>query len=138
MEFSAKVIADFLQGEVEGNPEVVVNNVSKIEEAKEGTLAFLANPKYTKYIYTTEASIVLVNKDFVPEKDVKCTLIRVDNAYESFAKLLELAAQNMPVKIGISDMAHISDSADIGEGVYIAPFVFIGENVTLGGDPEYI
>jgi len=131
MEFTAKAIAEFLTGEVVGNPEVKVNNVAKIEEAKNGTLAFLANPKYTKYIYTTEASIVLVNKDFEPENNISATLIKVDNAYESFAKLLELAEQAKPVKQGISSLAFIEKSAKIGDGVYIAPFVYIGENAVL-------
>ncbi len=131
MEFTAKAIAEFLNGEVVGNPEVKVNNVAKIEEAKNGTLAFLANPKYTKYIYTTEASIILINKDFVPEDTISATLIKVENAYESFAKLLELAEQAKPVKQGISSLAYIEESAKIGDGVYIAPFVYIGENAVI-------
>ncbi len=131
MEFTAKSIAEFLNGEIVGNPEVKVNNVAKIEEAKQGTLAFLANPKYTKYLYTTNASIVLINKDFELEKSVSTTLIKVDNAYESFAKLLELAEQAKPVKQGISSLAFIDESAKIGDGVYIAPFVYIGENVVV-------
>ncbi len=131
MEFTAKAIAEFLNGEIVGNTEVKVNNVAKIEEAKAGTLAFLANPKYTKYIYTTDASIVLVNKDFEPEDKISATLIKVDNAYESFAKLLELAEQAKPVKQGISSLAFIEKSAKIGDGVYIAPFVYIGENAVV-------
>ena len=131
MEFTAKAIAEFLQGEVVGDADVKVNNVAKIEEATPGTLAFLANPKYNKYLYTTEASIVLINKDMELEKDVSATLIKVENAYESFAKLLELAEQAKPVKQGISELAYIEDSAKIGDGVYIAPFVYIGENVTV-------
>lgn len=131
MEFTAKAIAEFLQGEVVGDPEVKVNNVAKIEEAAPGTLAFLANPKYNKYLYTTEASIVLINKDMDLEKEVSATLIKVENAYESFAKLLELAEQAKPVKQGISELAYIEESAKIGDGVYIAPFVYIGENVTI-------
>lgn len=131
MEFTAKAIAEFLKGEVVGNPEVKVSNVAKIEEATPGTLAFLANPKYNKYLYTTEASIVLINKDMELEKDVNTTLIKVENAYESFAKLLELAEQAKPVKQGISELAFIEKSATIGEGVYIAPFVYVGENVTI-------
>jgi UDP-3-O-[3-hydroxymyristoyl] glucosamine N-acyltransferase len=131
MEFTAKAIAEFLKGEVVGNPEIKVNNVAKIEEAENGTLAFLANPKYTKYLYTTNASIVLINKDFELENSVSATLIKVDNAYESFAKLLELAEQARPVKQGISSLAFIDDSAKIGDGVYIAPFVYIGENAVI-------
>ncbi len=131
MEFTAKAIAEFLQGEVVGNPEVKVNNVAKIEEATPGTLAFLSNPKYNKYLYTTEASIVLINLDMELEKEVSTTLIKVENAYESFAKLLELAEQARPVKQGISELAFIEKSAKIGDGVYIAPFVYIGENVVI-------
>lgn len=132
MEFTAKAIAEFLNGEVIGNPEVKVNNVAKIEEAKPGTLAFLANPKYNKYLYTTEASIVLINKSLELENEVSVTLIKVENAYESFAKLLELAEQARPVKQGISPLAFIDESAKIGDGVYIAPFVYIGENAVIG------
>jgi len=131
MEFTAQAIAEFLKGEVVGNPEVKVNNVAKIEEAESGTLAFLANPKYAKYLYTTNASIVLINKDYVLEQDVSATLIKVDNAYECFAKLLELAEQSRPVKQGVSSLAFIEESAKIGDGVYIAPFVYIGENVVI-------
>ena len=90
MEFSAKIIAQYLNGQVEGDENVTVSSVSKIESGKKGTLTFLSNLKYTQYIYDTEASIVLVNKDFKPEKPVKPTLIRVDNAYECLAKLLQL------------------------------------------------
>lgn len=131
MEFTAQAIAEFLKGRVEGNPEVKVNNVAKIEEATPGTLAFLANPKYAKYLYTTQASIVLINNDYELEKDVNVTLIRVENAYESFAKLLELAEQARPVKQGISPLAYIDENAKIGDGVYIAPFVYIGENAVI-------
>ncbi|MCB2197024.1 MAG: UDP-3-O-(3-hydroxymyristoyl)glucosamine N-acyltransferase [Bacteroidetes bacterium] len=134
MEFTAKTIAEFLQGEVIGNPDTKVNNVAKIEEATPGTLAFLANPKYNKYLYTTEASIVLINKEFEIENEVSATLIKVENAYESFAKLLELAEQARPVKQGISDLAFIEESAKIGDGVYIAPFVYVGENVVIEND----
>ncbi len=131
MEFTAKAIAEFLQGEVVGDPEVKVNNVAKIEEASPGTLAFLSNPKYNKYLYTTEASIVLINLDMELEKEVSATLIKVENAYESFAKLLELAEQARPIKQGVSELAFIEKSATIGDGAYIAPFVYIGENVVI-------
>jgi len=134
MEFTAKTIADFLQGEIIGNPDVTVNNVAKIEEAQPGTLAFLANPKYNKYLYTTNASIVLINKDFNVEKEVNATLIKVANAYESFAHLLQLSEQAKPVKNGVSSMAFIDESAKIGKNVYIAPFVYLGENVIVEDD----
>ena len=90
MEFKAKDIAALLKGVVEGDGEVMVNNVSKIEEGKPNTLAFLANPKYEHYIYTTAASVVLVNHDFSPVQQVPCTLIRVPSAYEAIASLLQM------------------------------------------------
>lgn len=90
MEFTASAIAGFLKGEIEGNPEVKVNTIAKIEEGHEGALSFLANPKYEHYIYSTDSSIVLVNKSFVPSGGIRATLIRVENAYESFASLLRL------------------------------------------------
>ena len=107
MKFKAKIIAEFLKGQVEGNPEAEVSDISKIEEGKPGTLAFLANMKYEKYIYETQASIVLVNKDFKPDTPIKATLIRVENAYESFASLLELYQQSKPRKTGIHNLASI-------------------------------
>jgi len=131
MEFTAKIIAQFLNGEIEGNPDVSVNNVSGIENGKEGTIAFLANPKYAKYLYTTKASIVLINKDFNVVKKVNCTLIRVEDSYQSLASLLELYEQQRPVKKGIHKMAVIEKSATIGKNVYIGPFVYIGENAVV-------
>ncbi len=132
MEFTAQQIADFIQGVVEGNPSERVNNFSKIEEGQPGTLSFLSNPKYSQYIYDSNASIILVNKDFVPEREVKATLIRVDNAYESLALLLSVVEQAKPQKTGVSSLAEISESAVIGENAYIAPFVYIAEGVRIG------
>ena len=132
MEFTAQQIAEYIHGVVEGNPLVKVSNFSKIEEGKFGTLSFLSNPKYNHYIYESEASIILVNKDFIPEKSVKATLIRVENAYESLAVLLTLVEQTKKRKIGVSPLAYISPSAQIDENIYIEPFVFIGENVKIG------
>ena len=100
MEFTAATIAGFLKGEIEGNPDVKVNTVAKIEEGHEGALSFLANPKYEHYIYTTRSSVVLVNKDFVPSAKINATLIRVPNAYEAFASLLSLVEQSRPKKMG--------------------------------------
>jgi UDP-3-O-[3-hydroxymyristoyl] glucosamine N-acyltransferase len=130
MEFTARKIAELLNGTVEGNTEVSVNYVSKIEDGKPGTISFLANPKYKAYIYDTRASIVLVNKDFEAEKEISCTLIRVDNAYMAFAKLLEIYQKIRGDKKGISEKASIAESASIGEDNYIGDFSFIGDNVT--------
>lgn len=132
MEFSAQQIADFLKGKVFGNPDVKVNNISKIEEGKPGTLTFLSNPKYTPYIYTTEASIVLVNNDFEPEAEVKATLIKVENSYNALASLLNLVEQSKPQKKGIDSLAFVSSSAKLGDFAYVGAFAFIGENVTVG------
>jgi UDP-3-O-[3-hydroxymyristoyl] glucosamine N-acyltransferase len=132
MEFTASVIAGFLKGEIEGNPEVKVNTIAKIEEGREGALSFLANPKYEHYIYTTNSSIVLVNKSFVPTGEIKATLIRVDNAYESFASLLRLVDQARPRKKGIHPTAIIEPSATVGSEVYIGPYAYIGENCHIG------
>lgn len=137
MKFTAQQIAEALAGVVDGNPEVEVNNLSKIEEGKPGTLSFLANPKYTSYIYDTKASIVIVNKDFKPEKDISATLIRVDDAYGSFAALLEMYQQTKGKRSGISPSSSISESASIGKNVYIGDFVSIGEN-TIIGDNSFI
>ncbi len=132
MKFTAQQIADLLHGEVEGNPEITVSNISKIEEGKEGTLSFLANPKYTKYIYSTNASILIINKDFKPENKIKSTLIRVDDAYKAFASLLEFYEQmTKETKVGVSEKSHIEDSAVLGENIYIGPFVYIGKNVKI-------
>ncbi len=131
MIFTAQQIAEALNGTVDGNPETEVSNLSKIEEGKEGTLTFLANPKYTPYIYETQASIVIVNEDFVPEKEIKATLIRVKNAYTAFAQLLELYKSTKERKAGISDKAYIAESAIIGKNVYIGEFVSVGEHTDI-------
>ena len=132
MNFKAKVIAEFLKGEIIGNPEVEVNTVSKIEDGKPGTIAFFANLKYEKYVYETEASILLVNKDFNPDKKVKPTLIKVDNAYEAFASLLELYQQSKPQKTGIRPLSSIHESASIGKNVYIGDYTVIDEGAKIG------
>ncbi|HBX52898.1 MAG: UDP-3-O-(3-hydroxymyristoyl)glucosamine N-acyltransferase [Bacteroidetes bacterium RIFOXYA12_FULL_35_11] len=134
MEFTAKAIATFLKGNVEGNPEAVVTTVSKIEEGKPGSLCFLANPQYTHFIYTTEATIVLVNNNFKAEKPVAATLIRVENAYEAFASLLELYNQSLPQPKGIDKMTFIDESAIIGENIYLGAFAYIGKNVKIGNN----
>ena len=132
MEFSAQQIADFLEGEIEGDASVKVSNFSKIEEGKPGTLSFLSNPKYTQYIYDSQASIILVNKTFIADREVNATLIRVIDSYASLARLLSLVDQMKPRKTGISSQTAISDTAIIGENAYIAPFVYIGEQVKIG------
>ena len=132
MEFSANQIAEILKGKVEGDPDIRISYVSKIEEGKKGTLSFLANPKYAQYIYDTEASIVLVNDDFKAERPVKPTLIRVENAYTSFAKLLEVYNQIKLNKSGISEKAHVPASAKIGRNVYIGEFAVIGDGAVIG------
>ncbi|HKJ44078.1 MAG TPA: UDP-3-O-(3-hydroxymyristoyl)glucosamine N-acyltransferase, partial [Sunxiuqinia sp.] len=132
MEFKAQNIADFLGGTVEGDENVSVNNVSKIEDGKPGTLAFLANPKYERYIYQTNASIVLVNKDFKPEQEVKATLIRVENAYEAFASLLDLYEQSKMMKSGIEQPSFIDETAKVGEEIYFGAFAYLGKNSVVG------
>ena len=132
MKFTAKQIAAFIQGEIVGNENAEVYTFAKIEEGTPGALSFLSNPKYTEYIYTTQSSIVLVNKDFEAQGEISATLIKVNNAYESLAKLMMLYESMKPKKQGISSLASIAPSAKIGENVYIAPFVVIGENCEIG------
>ncbi len=134
MEFSAKQIAQIIDGIVEGDENILVSNLSKIEEGTIGTLSFLANPAYSNYIYSTNASIVIVNKSFVLENPVKssCTLIRVENAYESFAKLLELYNQINTEKEGVEQPSFVSSNAKIGENCYVGAFAYIGQNVSIG------
>lgn len=132
MKFTAQQIAEYLKGTVEGDPHVSVHDFSKIEEGKSGTLSFLSNPKYTNYIYDCRADIVLVNHDFKPKKPVSPTLIRVDNAYESLAKLMNLVESSQVRKSGISSLANIDASAKIGDEAFIAPFVQIGAQVNIG------
>jgi UDP-3-O-[3-hydroxymyristoyl] glucosamine N-acyltransferase len=134
MEFSAQQIAGILNGTVEGDENATVNNLSKIEEGKPKTLSFLANPQYTPYIYETEATIVIVNKDLKLEKPVKssCTLIRVDNAYEAFAKLLELYNQFKSNKVGVEQPSFVGNNSTYGESCYIGAFAYVGHNVKIG------
>lgn len=134
MEFTAFEIAAFLGGEVVGNPTVKVNSVSKIEEGKPGTLSFLANPKYAHFIYDTDSSVVLVNKAFIPEKEIKATLIKVDDPYLAISKLLDLYVQSIPQKSGIENPNFISASAQLGEEIYVGAFAYLGENVKIGNN----
>lgn len=132
MKFTAEQIAGVLEGEIVGNPLVEVNKLAKIEEGKEGSLTFLANPKYTNYIYSTEASITIVNKSFVPDQELKTTLIKVEDAYQSFTKLLEYYNQVKLMKSGIEQPSVISEGSTYGEELYLGSFSYIGKNVTIG------
>lgn len=134
MNFTAAVIAEFLKGTIEGDPQTSIHDVSKIEEGRTGTLSFLANPKYEKYIYDSKSSIIIVNEDFKPKKELESTLIRVKNAYESFAALLHLYEQSKPKKSGISKMASISESASLGSNLYIGDFTVVSDHVSIGDD----
>lgn len=134
MEFTAQTIATFLQGEVEGNPEAKVYDVSKIEEGKPGTLCFFSNPKYEKYLYTTEASIIIINRNFALAQPIKPTLIRVEDAYKAFASLLELYSSMVPQKTGIEQPSSIAPSAKLGENIYVGAFSYIADNVKIGNN----
>ena len=133
MEFSAEQIAGILNGDIQGNPNVVVNDLSKIEEGKTGTLSFLSNPKYEEYIYKTESSICIVNKTFEQQKELPktLTLVKVDDAYACFAKLLEMYNQLYQKESGIEDPSFISKEATIGKNCHIGAFCYISKNVTL-------
>ena len=132
MQFTARQIADFIGGRVEGNEQATVSTFAKIEEAAEGAITFLSNPKYTSYIYQTKASIVLVNDDLELEHAVEPTLIRVANAYECVAKLMQMYAASLPKKTGIDPLAFVSPTAQVGQDVYIGPFTYVGDGVTIG------
>lgn len=133
MQFTAQQIANYIGGQVDGDPNAAVSTFAKIEEAGPGALTFLANPKYTHFIYDTKASIVLVNNNFEAEQPVSATLIRVADPYGSLAKLLELASTAMrPVMTGIEQPCHISEGVEVPEGCYVGAFAYIGHGVKLG------
>lgn len=132
MKFTAEQIAGILEGTVVGNPQVEVSKLSKIEEGTEGSLTFLANPKYKPYINTTKASVTIVNSDFEAEGNLTTTLIKVDDAYKAFTKLLEYYNQIKLNKTGIEQPSHISESAVKGDNIYIGAFTYVGDNVVLG------
>ena len=134
MEFSANDIATLLNGEVEGDGMVKVSDISKIDQSQPNTLTFLSNPAYTKYIYTTNASIVIVNKDFKAETKLSCTLIRVDNAYSALAKLLDFYVKSKPQKVGIEQPSFVSSSAMLGNQLYIGAFAYIGDHAQIGNN----
>ena len=132
MKFTAQQIADILDGDVTGNPDIEVSTLSKIEEGTKGSLTFLANPKYTPYIYNTQASITIVNKTFLPEKPITTTLIKVDDAYMAFSKILEYYNAIKLNKEGIETPSFIADSSTHGDKLYLGAFAYVGENVKIG------
>ncbi|QJB33925.1 UDP-3-O-(3-hydroxymyristoyl)glucosamine N-acyltransferase [Chitinophaga oryzae] len=134
MQFSALQLATMLDGKLEGNPDVKVSNIAKIEEAGEGMLSFIANPKYEEFIYTTKASILIVNESLVIERPIHSTLIRVKDAYSSFALLLEKYRYLTGNKSGIQQPSHIPQSVKMGQNVFVGAFAYLGENVVLGNN----
>jgi UDP-3-O-[3-hydroxymyristoyl] glucosamine N-acyltransferase len=132
VKFTAQQIAGILEGDVVGNPNEEVSKLSKIEEGFKGSLTFLSNPKYTPFIYSTKASITIVNKTFVPESDIKTTMIKVEDAYLAFSKILEYYNSVKLTKLGIEQPSFISESSRYGDNVYIGAFSYIGEHVTMG------
>ena len=132
MEFTAEQIANVIGGRVEGNKDAKVHTFAKIEEGTEGAISFLSNPKYTHYPYDTKSSIVIVNEDVELEKDVDATLIRVPNAYESIAKLLQIYEASKPKKTGVAPQAYIAPSAKLGNNCYVGPFAYVGEGAEVG------
>ena len=134
MKFTAQQIAGILDGDVVGNPNAEVSKLSKIEEGFEGSLTFLANPKYTPHIYSTKASITIVNRTFVPENVLNTTLIKVDDAYLAFSKILEYYNSIKLNKFGIEQPSFISESASYGDAVYIGAFSYISDHVKIGNN----
>ena len=134
MQFSAQQIAGLLNGEIEGNPDVTVSKLSKIEEGVPGSISFLANPAYTQYIYTTNASLVIVNRDFVATGPISSTLIRVESAAAAFAKLLEMYNQVKLNKTGISKQAYVSETATVGTNIYAGEFAVVSDNARIGNN----
>lgn len=132
MEFTAKQIAELIHGSIEGDENAKINTFAKIEEGKKGAISFLSNPKYTHYIYETESSVVLINNDVVLEKPTNATLIRVENAYECVAQLLQIYESMKPKKSGIDSLAFVSPSAKIGKDCYIGAFAYVGDNAEIG------
>jgi UDP-3-O-[3-hydroxymyristoyl] glucosamine N-acyltransferase len=132
MKFTAEQIAGILDGEVVGNPNAEVSKLSKIEEGTEGSLTFLSNKKYNNYIYTTKATITIVNKTFIPEGEITTNLIKVDDAYLSFSKLLEFYHQAKSNKVGIEQPSVLSENVKYGANFYLGSFAYIGSNVIMG------
>lgn len=136
MKFTAEMIAGLLGGEVVGNKDATVETVSSIDGGKAGSLAYLTNPKYEPYIYTTEASIVLVDKTFEPKEEVKTTLIKVENVGQCVLNLLEMYNATRPRKTGISKLASIHEGAEVGDGAYIGDFTVVESTAKLGDNVQ--
>ena len=136
MEFSAQQIAELLGGTIEGTPSVTVSTFAKIEEGQPGAISFLANPKYAHYLYDTESSIVLISRDFVLERPVKATLIRVANAYEAIARLLTIYESMTQKRSGIHPLAFVSETANVADDVYVGAFAYIGDGATIGSGTQ--
>ena len=134
MKFTAAQIAGILEGEVVGNPNAEVYKLSKIEEGTEGSLTFLANPKYINFIYSTKATVTIVNNTFEPEQEITTTLIKVEDAYKSFSKLLEYYNQVKLMKSGIEQPSVISDGVTYGNDLYLGSFCYVGKNVIIGNN----
>ncbi len=134
MKFTAEQIAGILEGEVVGNPNAEVFKLSKIEEGTKGSLTFLANPKYQSFIYSTQATITIVNKSFEPEQELTTTLIKVEDAYKAFSKLLEYYNQVKLMKSGIEQPSVISENVEYGENLYLGSFCYLGKNVKIGNN----
>lgn len=132
MEYTAQQIAQLINGKIEGDANALVNTVAKIEEGRPGALSFLANPKYTPYIYETQSSVVIVSNNFVAERPVQATLIRVDDAYSAFARLLELYQTGSDEKKGISSLAFIASNACLSDEIYVGEFAYVGERAKIG------
>jgi len=134
MKFKAQQIADILNGEIIGDPEITVSSLSKIEEGQSGSLSFLSNTKYTSFIYNTLASVVIVNKSFIPDAPINATLIKVDDAYSAFSQLLEFYNQIKLSKSGIEQPSFMGENVIYGENLYLGSFSYIGENVKIGNN----
>lgn len=133
MKITAGQIAALVNGKIEGNPDVIISTYSKIEEGKTGSLTFLANPKYTQHIYTTNASAVLVKDDFVPERPIETTLIRVADPYSTLATLLSMVSEMLrPKKVGIEQPSFVSEGVEVPSDAYVGAFAYIGANVKIG------
>ena len=132
LKFTAQQISEILDGKVQGNPEIEVNKLSKIEEGKKGAITFLSNPKYKSWLYTTDASVVIVDADFELEKEITCTLIRVNNPYLAFTKLLDYYNQIQRHKVGVEAPVFVDDSAEYGNDIYLGAFSYISKNVRIG------